>query len=227
MAKSGKNVCVMCHAQANISCSGCGEDFCHQHFAVHRQKLEHEFDQIMETCDIMKQELQQTRNDSDYQSNDDILVKTHNLTKELLETHYMEDFNEFDLRQWKQSLEQLRSEITNNRSFGVPFVDISDTNGYKRVPWSTTAPKWRKVVRGMCLEGFCSNKTYEAYGQRVVIGVGMGEFDLLADPSPSTTTCPMCKKYVEPTTQVDLSDCRILSDPMLDSIEIRRSDRTL
>ena len=52
----------------------------------------------------------------------------------------------------------------------------------------------------MCLEGFCANKTCEAFGKRVIIGIGMGKFDLLADPSPSTTPCPMCKQYVEPTT---------------------------
>jgi hypothetical protein len=99
--------------------------------------------------------------------------------------------------QWHEDLARL-NEMAGNH--GVPFVDLSDTNGYKRVQWSISAPKWRRTVRGMCLEGFCENEKCEAYRQRVIIGIGMREFDLLVDPSPSTTPCPMCKQYVEPTT---------------------------
>ncbi|CAF2822596.1 unnamed protein product [Rotaria sp. Silwood2] len=95
-------------------------------------------------------------------------------------------------------MDKLRKEVGGNA--GVPFVDLNDINGYKRVKWDTNAPKWRIAVHGINLEGFCSNTKCEAYGKHVIIGIGMKIFDLLGDVDPSTTKCPMCKQYVEPTT---------------------------
>ena len=162
----------------------------------------------------LQEELHSSYADHDQQSILVFQTEMRDLGKHLRHVRETDSFNESHLERLddalrirRKAIENLRSDAANNRSFGVPFVDLSDTNGYKRVQWSITAPAWRKAVRGMCLEGLCENKMCVAYGQQVIIGIGMQEFDLLIDPSSSTTPCPMCKQYVEPITCA-FNNCR-------------------
>lgn len=83
---------------------------------------------------------------------------------------------------------------------GVNFVDVSNEAGFKKVEWANDAPAWRHAKHGLCLEGICKNISCEANGQQVIMPIGYKKFDLVADPSESTTICPMCFKYVEPQT---------------------------
>ncbi|UJR17083.1 hypothetical protein I4U23_003980 [Adineta vaga] len=90
-----------------------------------------------------------------------------------------------------------RSDIS---CLGSKFVDVSNSKDMKKVNWSKSAPLWRKSRRGLCLEGNCTNNTCDAYQRRVVIPIGYKKFDLLTDPDEKTTTCPVCKQYVQPET---------------------------
>jgi hypothetical protein len=83
---------------------------------------------------------------------------------------------------------------------GVSFVDVSEVSGLQRLQWSHTAPRWWIASAGICLEGKCTNTHCEAYQQQVIMNIGFGEFDVLTGANSTTTKCPCCAKYVEPTT---------------------------
>ncbi|CAF2820322.1 unnamed protein product [Rotaria sp. Silwood2] len=87
-----------------------------------------------------------------------------------------------------------------NPNFGVHFVDVSNKAGLKRTDWAKTAPEWRIASPGLCLEGICKNSTCKASNQKVIMSMGYTEFDVLRDPSSKTTKCPICSKYVNPTS---------------------------
>ena len=78
------------------------------------------------------------------------------------------------------------------------FADISDKSLLKDFEFSDTAPKYRKAINGLNLEGYCENPDCEANGKMVVIGIGDGTFDLIEDQEYSL--CPLCKKFVSPIT---------------------------
>lgn len=83
---------------------------------------------------------------------------------------------------------------------GSRFIDFSKEKGPKRIAFATTAPRWRRSIRGLCLEGKCTTPGCDANGQYVVMRIGYKMFDILGDSDDSTTVCPICKKYVEPET---------------------------
>lgn len=83
---------------------------------------------------------------------------------------------------------------------GSRFVDVTKGEGLERREWSKKAPAWRRTIRGLCLEGICSTKGCAANGEYVIMRIGYKKFDILCDPDENTTTCPMCKNYVEPIT---------------------------
>lgn len=77
----------------------------------------------------------------------------------------------------------------------LTFVDISKGENSKTYPITTRdAPMWRIIRPGLCIEGKCSNKQCEAYGQYVVINVGFGIVDVAIDREKNT--CPSCQEIV-------------------------------
>ncbi len=84
---------------------------------------------------------------------------------------------------------------------GIKFVDVSNETGLKKVRWAKNgAPAWLSTTHGLCLEGICTNISCQANGQQVIMPIGYKKFDLVSDPSESTTKCPLCSKYVNPQT---------------------------
>ncbi|CAF1176120.1 unnamed protein product [Rotaria sp. Silwood1] len=69
-----------------------------------------------------------------------------------------------------------------------------------RIEWATTAPRWRRARRGLCLEGQCPTSACEAFNRTVIMSLGFRRFDMLSDVGLATTKCPICKQYVEPVT---------------------------
>ncbi|CAF1140449.1 unnamed protein product [Adineta ricciae] len=90
------------------------------------------------------------------------------------------------------------SNMRNIGSMGIKFIDVSNKKGLKRVEWLKTAPKWRQTRHGLCLEGICTNTICEANGKQVIIPIGYMKFDIVADPDPKLTKCPLCEEFVEP-----------------------------
>ncbi|CAF1270002.1 unnamed protein product [Adineta steineri] len=83
---------------------------------------------------------------------------------------------------------------------GVKFVDVCDNQALEKIGWSTTAPRWRRARRGLCLEGLCENKKCEAYNSTVIMPVGYKKVDMLDKSLYTITKCPICKEYVTPVT---------------------------
>ncbi|RIB23199.1 hypothetical protein C2G38_2032966 [Gigaspora rosea] len=67
------------------------------------------------------------------------------------------------------------------------------------MPWKNDPPSWRIAYGGLNLEGYCKNKSCEAYNKgRVVIKWGYCDFNFFYDEHKSK--CPLCKHYVSPIT---------------------------
>ena len=58
---------------------------------------------------------------------------------------------------------------------------------------------WRQFTPGLSLLGTCSNTGCQAYGKEVIISVGLKNFNLLTDADQSTSKCPTCETYVNPS----------------------------
>ncbi|CAF3435578.1 unnamed protein product [Rotaria sp. Silwood2] len=111
---------------------------------------------------------------------------------ETLASYGVEEESELDLR-------YSNIKGRNLGALGTRFADVNNSKGLKRCAWSQTAPRWRRTRHGLCLEGTCSNTECEAHNHNVIIPVGYKKFDILCDPDDTTTVCPVCKNFVQPT----------------------------
>jgi hypothetical protein len=61
--ETGKTSCIVCSKEkATITCGGCRENFCYQHWESHRQELNKQIDEIEVNRDLFRQSLtQQTK----------------------------------------------------------------------------------------------------------------------------------------------------------------------
>jgi hypothetical protein len=59
------------------------------------------------------------------------------------------------------------------------------------------APAWRRVCKGLNVDGKCESASCKAFGQTVIHCVGYEQFNLLKDASAK---CPMCHARVKPFT---------------------------
>lgn len=59
---------------------------------------------------------------------------------------------------------------------GSTFTDMSEGKT-TRHKWSDSAPDWRIAKIGMCVEGFCQNSNCVAYGNMVIMNMGVNFFD--------------------------------------------------
>ncbi|RUS17403.1 hypothetical protein BC938DRAFT_476278 [Jimgerdemannia flammicorona] len=88
----------------------------------------------------------------------------------------------------------------------VRFVNLTthDKGGIVRREWATESPRWRQTDHGLNLEGKCSNMTCAAHGERVIMSMGFGTFDIVdmvsSPENYSQCVCPCCKKMVVPQT---------------------------
>jgi hypothetical protein len=97
------------------------------------------------------------------------------------------------------------------------FADFQNTAGLKTFKLSKTPKKekpWRRCTKGMNFVGICRNDDMDetgkkseknkcsAYGKRVILKYGFGEFDIFNDFNKGNAKlkCPMCPVYVKPIT---------------------------
>lgn len=69
------------------------------------------------------------------------------------------------------------------------YVDESNEMGNKIVKLSSSAPKWRIVSAGLCIEGYCRSEHCVASGRNVISRESSGTFDVLR----TLVKCPMCE----------------------------------
>ena len=79
----------------------------------------------------------------------------------------------------------------------------------KVVQWAKSAPDWRRASKGLCIEGECTNRRCETYGEQVIVSRGFSKFDLQVDGGHAegqglerhaVCPCPMCGEHVVPLT---------------------------
>ena len=81
----------------------------------------------------------------------------------------------------------------------LEFADIDKITKTKKLYFSSKAPKWRKVLKGLNLFGKCINKNCEAYNVEVIHAVGINKkFDFNLDRKE--IKCPICSKNFIPVT---------------------------
>ena len=85
------------------------------------------------------------------------------------------------------------------RGGGSIFVDVTQVDRMKRIEFSKTAPAWRVVWPGLCLEGVCKNGKCEAHEQMVIANLGITEFNLNTEKK-KFSKCPKCQQYIKPVT---------------------------
>lgn len=78
------------------------------------------------------------------------------------------------------------------------FADV--TKDGKIIKSSKSAPKWRMVQMGLCLEGYCKNPTCKAYLRLVIVNIGPQVCYQLGTSDKRESKCPMCHKFVNPVT---------------------------
>lgn len=81
-------------------------------------------------------------------------------------------------------------------SGNLEFSDLQNQSALVVLPWSTTAPVWRIVGKGLNLEGKCTNKNCAAHGHRVVCKKGFTAVNLLTERA----SCPVCQQIVQVKT---------------------------
>ena len=79
------------------------------------------------------------------------------------------------------------------------FVDVSSKKGPQKMKFSKSAPEWRIVSTGLCLEGLCKNKECKAYSHYVIMNMGTNICYDVGLPDDKTK-CPICDEYVKPIT---------------------------
>jgi hypothetical protein len=92
------------------------------------------------------------------------------------------------------------------RSLNFSFTDM---HHMQEIEITGNEPAWRKVKRGLCIEGRCTNSQCQAYFPRtnslVIMPMGYGEFDFMYDAH--RCKCPLCGDGVAPVTCA-LNNCK-------------------
>ena len=108
------------------------------------------------------------------------------------EYHYLENGNIFNV--------EFEGRIYGGGGLGqLEFIDVDELAKPKNLKFSKTAPKWRKVSKGLNLFGKCINKKCEAYNEEVIYNSGINiKFDFNSDRKE--IKCPICSKNFIPMT---------------------------
>eukprot|EP00770_Monocercomonoides_exilis_P007655 MONOS_7616.1-p1 / transcript=MONOS_7616.1 / gene=MONOS_7616 / organism=Monocercomonoides_exilis_PA203 / gene_product=polyubiquitin / transcript_product=polyubiquitin / location=Mono_scaffold00265:16239-20772(-) / protein_length=1285 / sequence_SO=supercontig / SO=protein_coding / is_pseudo=false len=77
---------------------------------------------------------------------------------------------------------------------GLAFVDVTKTDALVETSFSSSAPSWRVVEPGICIEGICKHEGCPAFNRNVICRWGMKQYDLHA----SSPFCPCCLKRMIP-----------------------------
>ncbi|KAH7823609.1 putative ubiquitin domain containing protein [Monocercomonoides exilis] len=83
------------------------------------------------------------------------------------------------------------------------FVDVTNTDALVERSFSSIAPPWRVVERGISVEGICENEGCPAFKKQVICRWGMKAFDLHG----GKPFCPCCLKQIVPL-KPGFYDCR-------------------
>ncbi|KAF6251773.1 hypothetical protein COO60DRAFT_1644665 [Scenedesmus sp. NREL 46B-D3] len=112
--------------------------------------------------------------------------------KKLLSHYYIQDTS----RQ-----QQITLKHGSKTRSAVAFADISNPESLKTQEWDDTAPEWRCAVKGLNVEGRCTNKNCKAFRRMVVdISHGLDEtptwhFDLIQQEK--SCPCPCCHQPIK------------------------------
>lgn len=90
---------------------------------------------------------------------------------------------------------------------GACSLSLSDLHGARSFrQWDEDAPSWREADRGMCLDAPCSNKLCESAGSDVIVSLGYGSFDVLAEAFAAR--CPACDAPIDSAAaEITFNNC--------------------
>jgi len=81
----------------------------------------------------------------------------------------------------------------------IDFVDV-EKGLYENLKCSKSAPKWRKVIKGLNLFGICKNSECQAFNKEVIYNVGITHKKFNLQKNILNIKCPICNGYVVPKT---------------------------
>lgn len=77
-------------------------------------------------------------------------------------------------------------------TFTLPDISKVDATKISLFKRTGTSPKWRRIGRGLNLEGICKQKSCQAKGKKVWTSLGYGTFSM--GEQVCKCTCPICGK---------------------------------
>ena len=98
------------------------------------------------------------------------------------------------------------------RIYGGGFAPLSFVDMEKpiEIKFSDTAPAWRKVIKGLNLEGRCKTVDCVAQDKLVWVKKGFGVFDM--NKEAHNAPCPMCKKETSEVENLSFYACKYSVD---------------
>jgi hypothetical protein len=78
----------------------------------------------------------------------------------------------------------------------VNFADVTRDGALRKMEWSSGAPMWRRVGKGLVLKGRCKNRACVAHNGHVYCTLGFTVFDLMTDSH--RVVCPACETQFKP-----------------------------
>lgn len=111
--------------------------------------------------------------------------------------------------------------INKHTEFGFSFNKLESSF---LVEFSATAPFYRKVIRGLNLEGSCEFNNCKAFKRKVCIPVGMGKFNI--PQTMNRSICPACdtKLDFKKITNLGFWECNYSIDGRFDEHDVKKND---
>ncbi|KAL7561702.1 hypothetical protein ACA910_016464 [Epithemia clementina (nom. ined.)] len=113
---------------------------------------------------------------------------------------FMDDkkmLSDYDVRSW--STVDLSMQLQGGRqTVGHKLVDVTRSDALYTMAFSPTAPTWRGVSPGLCLEGRCQNPSCPAYNKMVICNMGFQDVNLVTEQPKVDCCCPKCNEDLKP-----------------------------
>ena len=124
--------------------------------------------------------------------------------KQLEDHRFIKDYNIKDKSTLLIVLRLRGGEFGNS---GKVFTDPEKV-GPKGIKFSSNAPFYRAVSKGMNLFGICENKNCLAFKKEVIHKFGFGTFDLINDMKYNPPVCPSCEFGLRDVTTCAFWQCK-------------------
>jgi hypothetical protein len=84
------------------------------------------------------------------------------------------------------------------------FLDLKSLKSYN---FSSSAPEWNRIRKGISFDGYCYNQSCRAHNKMVDCSLGFGNFDY-RNSLKNLVRCPICSKLLGNIQTLVFYDCQ-------------------